>query len=139
MFLIEKENHAWQSYHYLYVITVKGELYKTSIILKNLDKLSKKEIQSFIEQLEFEFIENLNEIKVKEMKENSKYIKKDSESYTTRVAFDAGDVYYYAFNEICSINPIIIGVRGDSTIHSKNEYEKKIADWIDEIFEDLYS
>lgn len=136
LFIIEEENHAWSSYHYLYLITDKGDLYKHSVKEKfNLKLMTKEEIDNLVKSLEVKFLRHLDDTKISKMITNCENIKIDSESYCAGVGFDAGCICYYAFNLTETKNPISIGMRGNMTIHSKNKYEEEISSWIDDVLE----
>lgn len=130
-FIIEKENSAWGYYHYLYLVTEKGNVFKCNKTFSFKEK-TKKEIDEKVKTIEPQHIQFIKNIDVTDILEKCKHIKTDSKAYCTGVMFDAGTIGYYAFNTDISEIPILIGLRGNRQIHSENPYEEEIATWISE-------
>lgn len=131
-FMVEVENEAWGYYHYYYVVTESGKLYKCKANKEQLSSKSRELINKEIKSLEALFLKQISIEELNVMLENSKKVSIDSKAYCTGVAFDAGDIRLYAFNNI-SEKPIMIGRRGDKSIHSENRYEEDIALWLEKL------
>ncbi|HCL4480133.1 TPA: hypothetical protein N2D99_002219 [Clostridium botulinum] len=141
LFIVEEENCSWQYYHYYYIVTTKGNIYKCEG--DNTFKISgtsKFKIDEFVQSIDEKkiYIHTQADAEVlKEMALKSQNIKQYSKGYTKGIAFDAGDIRYYAFNENVTEFPIIVGIRGDMDVHSENHYEEDIAIWLDKVIEDI--
>lgn len=128
-FIIEVENSAWGYYHYLLLVTEKGNVFKCNKPFPFEEEI-KNEIDKKVKTIEPQHIQFIKNVDVSDILTKCKYIKIDSKSYCDGVMFDAGTIGYYAFNTDISELPILIGLRGNRQIHSENSYEEEIASWI---------
>lgn len=137
LFIIEELNGAWQYYHYYYIVTVKGDVYKCKGDSEfKIANTSKPELDQFVKTIDENSIYSITHIELKIIKEMAlkcKNIEPYSKGYTQGVAFDAGDIKYYAFNENVTEVPIVIGMRGNIDVHSENQCEEDISIWLDAV------
>lgn len=134
IFMAEEENSAWTYYHYYYFVTESGKLYKCEANGEQLADKSKDQINRIVKSLDALFIKEANIKELNIMLDKSKKIALDSNGYFTGSAFDAGNTMLYAFNSSISKNPIMVGQRGNSSIHSRNQDEEEIALWLEKLF-----
>ena len=132
-FMVEEKNESWSHYHNYYFITESGKLYKCKAGSEQLKNKHKEQINEMVKLLAAIFIKEVNIEELNIMLEKSKKVRLDSVGYHTEVAFDAGNINLYAFNNNVTECPIEIGQRGNINIHSQNQDEEDIALWLEKI------
>lgn len=131
IFLIEHTGGGWSTLQETFIITKSGIVYKNMdyeyiyVDGKTIDEIKQNMDEAFVK-----FIRKINETELKNLLAKVPDVKTDSDYYCTGAGMDGGEIAYYVVNKDISEKPVLVGIRYDRSIHSKNESEEFIANWL---------
>lgn len=132
IFLIEHTGGGWSTFQDTFIITEKGSVYRN---IPNqpiyINGKTVTEIEGAISKSTVKFIKNIDNTEMNNLLSKVSDVRTDSKGYVTGVGMDGGNISYYVINKYISDKPILIGIRCDTSLHSKNDSEEYIANWLE--------